>query len=66
MLLAFFFSRKIFSFIIFIDVGSPLSRQIMNKYDTDVSLYQTPATMLMSAMSPSGERTIAFEFFFFL
>ena len=55
-----FFRVKPFSFIRSIDVRSRQWRQIMNRYEADVSPRRTPGTMSKKSVSPSCVRTLTF------
>ena len=50
---------KPFTFV----VRSTLSRQIINRYGTNVSPCSTPATMSKKSVSPSGVQTFTFVFY---
>ena len=54
----FFFSVKLFSFIISIDVRSTESRLIINKYGINISIYKTSATMSKKSVSKSSNEFV--------
>ena len=56
------FSVKPFSFITPIDIQSMHSRQIINRYGTDVFLCRILVTMSKKSVSRSGEQTFTFIF----
>ena len=61
-----FFKYKIFSFVLFTDVRSTYSSQIINKYDANGSPSKTLMTIAKKFVSLSGDRTIGFVFRVFI